>query len=221
MIRLLFIVAFLQVFFLQNSFAFDEDKENKNPPLSPQSKLDKTLSPVRRKLALKRAIRGSVSPRSIRKAYEEFAPDLIKDPVWFDPLLFNKDESLPKMEQGKSGVSYNGELMELHHLFQTDDSPVAYFPKSIHRSLGARYIVVKKALKPQKAKIVKTRLTRKEAHNLQKTSPLYVVESNSLHPYGGESLINRNSFNSRRRYIAKKVARKLKEDINQALAPLG
>ena len=207
-VRLFFLVAFLQVFSLQNSFAFDVDKENKNPhpPISPYSKLDNVLSPVRNALALQLVDKGSVSPDSIEKTYKQYAPELIAEPLFYDPPLFDLGKSLPNMQAGKSGRSYTGECMEVHHLFQTDDSPLAYLPWSLHRCID-RNIVVDES----KKEIVGRRLTREEAYTLARTSKTNVVVSNILHPYKGDSLINRAKFNNKRRATTKKVAKKLKE----------
>ena len=204
LIRLLFLVAFLQVFSLQNSFAFDVDKENLSPPHSPYSKLDNALSPVRNALALQLVDKGSVSPNSIKETYQKYAPELIKNPLWFDLPLFDKEKSLPNMQEGKSGTSYKGDRMDVHHLYQTDDSPLAYLPKSIHYSTD-RYIVVNK----HKKSIFRTRLTRDEAFDLVETSVENVAVGNILHPYKGHSLINRSKFNTKRRATTKQVAKKL------------
>jgi hypothetical protein len=206
LIRLFFLVAFLQVFSLQNSFAFDDDKENLSPPLSPYSKLDRDLSPVRNALALQLVDNGSVSPDSIEKTYKQYAPELIAEPLFYDPLLFDLEISLSKMQEGKSGTSYKEERMDLHHVYQTDDGPLAYLPKSIHYSTD-RYIVVNKI----KKSIVRTRLTRDEAFDLVEADEENVVVGNTLHPYKGSSLINRPKFNNKRRATAKQVAQKLKE----------
>ena len=206
LIRLFFLVAFLQVFSLQNSFAFDVDKENLSPPQSPYSKLDDDLSPVRNALALQLVDKGSVSPHSIEKTYKHYAPELIAEPLFYDSLLFDLEISLPKMQEGKSGTSYKGERMELNHIFQTDDSSLAYLPWSLHRCID-RNIVVDAG----KKEIVGTRLTRDEAFNLAKTSKTNVIVSNILHPHKGPSLINRSKFNNKRRATTKKVAQKLKE----------
>jgi len=205
-VRLFFLVAFLQVFSFQNSFAFDVDKENLTPPPSPYSKLDDALSPVRNALALQLVNKGSVSPKSIEKTYKQYAPELIAEPLFCDPLIFDLEMSLSKMQEGKSGTSYKGERMDLHHVCQTDDGPLAYLPQSIHYSTD-RYIVVNEL----KKKVVKTRLTRDEALDLAKTSKENVVVSNILHPYKGDSLINRAKFNNKRRATTKEVAKKLKE----------
>lgn len=205
-IRLFFLAAFLQVLSLQNSFAFDDDKENLSPPLSPYSELDRDLSPVRNALALQLVDKGSVSPHSIQKTYQKYAPELITESLFYDPLLFDLEMSLSKMQEGKSGKSYKGERMDLHHLYQTDDGPLAYLPQSLHYSTD-RYIVVNKP----KKRIVRTRLTRDEAFDLVETSKENVVVGNILHPYKGSSLINRSKFNTKRRATAKQVAQELKE----------
>jgi hypothetical protein len=261
----LFIVAFLQVFFLQNSFALlDEDQENENPSvipskkssipakrlnskgkalqktplkrgskasaadspgttenpssLSPYSRLNEELSPVRNVFACLLVENGSVSPNSIKETYEKYAPGLTKKRVWVDTQLFDKEKSLPKMKKGKSGVSCKGHVMHLHHHGQTKDSVLICMPDIIHFSKNC-YIVVEKQLKLQKTKIVRTRLTRKEAHDLAKTSENYVVVGNVLHPYrNGRSLINRTKFSAKRRSINKKIAKKI--SFNEVLAPL-
>ncbi|MBL8677017.1 MAG: hypothetical protein JNJ47_06325 [Alphaproteobacteria bacterium] len=137
MMRLLFSIAFLQFFSLENSFAFDEDKENNiphnqalapsTPPQSPTKKsisspltaLDNKFSPIRNALAIQKTLHGSVSPEKIEKVYKEIAPELLTPEIYYDASILDPKTSIERMELGLNPLTYRGKETEVHHLKQT------------------------------------------------------------------------------------------------------
>lgn len=232
--RLLFIVAFLQVFSLQNSFAFDEDQENNIPhnqtlapstPLkypqkesifSPLTALENKFSPVRSALAIQKTILGSVSPESIGRIYEKIAPELLTPEIYLDTTILDLEKSLERMNLGLNPITYDGQKTEVHHIAQTPRRKIL-LPKGLHRSRD-RYIVTKKNLLSGEVTVIATRLTRQEAEEIIKESETQLVEEdraefyligNILHPAKGPSRIDREAFNTERQHILKEAAKKL------------
>jgi hypothetical protein len=230
--RLFFVVAFLQVFSLQSSFAFDADKENEEIPstppqkaqrksvVSPLTSLENDLSPVRNALAIKKTIRGHVSPESIEKIYKKFAPKFLTSEMFYDPDILDLETSIERMSLGLNPLTYRGEETEVHHLKQTPTKQ-ALLPKGLHRSRN-RYIVTKQDLLSGEVSIVATRLTKHKANEIIKESEIQALEigenvkfyriGNVLHPATGPSRIDRKAFNIERQKILKKVAKVLKFD---------
>lgn len=235
MIRSLFIVAFLQVFSLQNCFAFlDEDQENNIPcnkattpstPLpkqqkksifSPLTDLDNKFSPVRNALAIEKTIRGSVSPGSIGKIYEENAPEFLTTGMYFDPSILDLETSLERMSLGLNPLTYRGEETQVHHVTQTPTKQ-ALLPKGLHRSRD-RYIITKQDLLSEEVTVVATRLTKQRAKEIIKESEAQALEKgenvkfhligNILHPATGPSRIDREAFHAERQRTLKDVAKK-------------
>lgn len=230
--RLLFVVAFLQVFSLQACFAFlEEDQENKIPhtpstPLkrppeksifSPLTILENKFSPVRSALAIKKTLHGSVSPGSIGKIYEDIAPELLRPETYLDPTILDLEKSLELMRLGHNPITYDGQKTEVHHLAQTPRRKIL-LPKGLHRSRN-RYIVTKKNLLSGEVTVVATRLSRQEAEEIIKASEAETLEKgenvkfhligNILHPAAGPSRINRKKFNIERQEMLKEAAENL------------
>ncbi|MBX9785848.1 MAG: hypothetical protein K2Y08_00775 [Alphaproteobacteria bacterium] len=230
--RLLFVVAFLQICFLQNSFALDADKENEEKPsmlpqkskrksvVSPLSKLENDLSPVRSALAMKKTIHGHVSPKSIEEIYKKFAPKFLTSGMFYDPDILDLETSIERMSLGLNPLTYRGEETEVHHLKQTPTRQ-ALLPKGLHRGRD-RYIVTRQDLQSEEVTVVATRLTKQKAKEIIKESEAQALEKgecvkfhligNILHPALGPSQIDREAFKSERQKTLKKVAKVLKFD---------
>ena len=236
MIRSLFIVAFLQIFSLQNCFALlDEDQENNIPcnkatapstPLqspskksmfSPLTDLDNKFSPVRNALALEKTLYNSVSPGSIERIYKENAPEFLTPGMYYDSRILDLETSLERMSLGLNPLTYRGEETEVHHLKQTPTRQ-ALLPKRLHRSRD-RYIVTKQDLLSGEASVVATRLTKQRAEEIIKEFEAQALENeedvkfhligNILHPATGPSRIDREAFHAERQRTLKDLAKRL------------
>ncbi|MBX9621176.1 MAG: hypothetical protein K2X28_03965 [Alphaproteobacteria bacterium] len=233
--RLLFFVAFLQVFSLQTCFAFlKEDQENKIPhtpstPLkrppeksifSPLTILENKFSPVRKELAIKKTLYGSVSPKSMERVYRDFAPEFLisgSTGMYLDPSILNLEKSLELMSLGHNPTTYDNQKTEVHHLLQTPRRKIL-LPKKLHRSRN-RYIVTKQDLLSEEVTVVATRLTKQRGKEIIKESEAEALEKeesvkfhligNILHPAKGPSRINRAAFKTERQNIFKETAKKL------------
>lgn len=232
--RFLLFVVVSSFFYVESSSAFllddQENQENgpqittpptpprktlpaagpQRPPISPSSRLDAALSPVRNSFACDLVLRGSVSPSTMQRTYLSLAPELVEPVLWADPALLDSTTSVQRMQEGLNPRTHKGEPMEVHHLFQ-DDSSLALLPRSLHRSLGRRIVVerdpVTGILRP-----AGTRLSRGEAIalkvQLEKANPgmEFHIVSNALHPRRGRSLIDRGRFNTKRRRVLRDLS---------------
>ena len=223
--RFLIFLAVSSFFHVESSLAVpDQDKENitpRTPPsspkarvvvgLSPYSKVDNMLSPARNDLACLITKRGSVSPGTIAKVYRDKAPEFVEQEVWFNLGLL--DLSDDRMEKGRNPKTYKGEPIEVHHLFQTNESILALLPRSLHRSLDRKILVERDPL-TKSTRVVKTRLSRQKAlllkACLERENPHkeYLVISNALHPYRDHSLIDRKKFNTQRSVVLRGIHKK-------------
>lgn len=233
--RLLFVVAFLQVFSLQNCFAFDEDQENNithnqtlapSTPLkrptredifSPLTNLENKLSPVRNAIAIERTIRGPLSPESIGRIYEKTAPEFLTTEMYLDPSILDLEKSIERMSVGLNPITYDGQETDVHHPTQTPRRKIL-IPKKVHQSKD-RYIVTKKDPLSEEVTVVATRLTKQRGKEIIKESEVKALEKgenvefhligNVLHPAVGPSRIDRAAFKTERQTILKNLAKKL------------
>lgn len=237
-VRLFFLVAFLQVFSLQNSFAFDVDKENeaenKNPkrkakePSTPPSKrqkkdknsplklLEDAFSPIRRALAIEKT-KGHVSRKKMKEIYETYGSQFLTPEMWYDLKILDPETSVERMSKGLNPLTYRGEETEVHHVTQTPTKQ-ALLPKGLHRSKN-RYIVTKKDLESGEVTIIATRLTRLKAEDIIKESTAKTLKNgenvkfyrigNVLHPASGPSKIDRVAFKKEKHNTLTGVAKRL------------
>lgn len=192
--RLLFVVAFLQVFSLQNCFAlFDEDQALSTPlrsptqesifsplttpapstPLqsppeesifSPTTNLKDQLSPIFGALAVK-STEGPVSRKDMKEIYRKYGFQFLTG-LWLDIDLIDLEKSIKLMRRGRNPVTRKGKKLVAHHVTLTP-THLALFPEDIHQGKD-QYIVTKKDRLSGKASVVATRLTKQRAEEIKK-----------------------------------------------------
>ncbi|MDK3155636.1 hypothetical protein QPK87_03440 [Kamptonema cortianum] len=136
-------------FSLQNCFALlDEDQENnithnqtlapstplkgptKEDIFSPLTNLENKLSPVRNAIAIKKTIRGPLSPESIGRIYEEIAPEFLTTEMYLDPSILDLEKSIERMRVGLNPITYDGQETDVHHPTQTAKEKNPYTKKN-------------------------------------------------------------------------------------------